>query len=180
MKKVILSLILLFGLMALQAQTQAEAYIKKYDSIAVNIMNTYGIPASIVLGIGLHESGAGTSKICKNYHNHFGVKGRNYNSQGKRVSSYRRFSSDEASYGYFAELISQKKYYPELRGNSDIKLWLRKIKSGGYASSPAWSAQTEAIINKYNLTRYDQPIINWLMPVNKASDSIMIAPDKGE
>ena len=85
MKKVILSLILLLGLMALQAQTQAEAYIKKYDSIAVNIMNTYGIPASIVLGIGLHESGAGTSKICKNYHNHCGVKGRNNNSKGKRV-----------------------------------------------------------------------------------------------
>lgn len=181
MNKVLLSIIPIFCLaLSVSAQKQTDAYIAKYDSLAINIMNTYGIPASIVLGIGIHESGSGTSKLCKNYHNHFGVKGRNINSKGKKVSSYRKFESDLAAYQHFAEMISQKKYYEKLKGSTDVKKWLHAIKAGGYASSPTWIVQVEIIIKKHDLTRFDQPVINWLMPANKVSDSLIVVPNKME
>jgi len=175
-KKISFFILIMLFVSVAKAQTQADNYIKRYDSICVSIMNTHGIPASIVLGIALHESGAGSSKICKNYNNHFGLKGKNVNSKGKKVSSYRKFDSDEESFRYFAEIVSRKKYYPELRGTTDVKKWLHKIKAAGYATSPTWIHQIEAIIKKYDLTRLDQPLINWLMPASKATDTIVPPP----
>ena len=61
---------------SLRAQSAAEVYIARYDSLALEVLNKYGIPASIILGIALVESAAGTSKLCRVNHNHFGVKGR--------------------------------------------------------------------------------------------------------
>jgi uncharacterized FlgJ-related protein len=39
-------------------------------------MHETGIPASIVLGVAMHESGCGNSTIAQNLNNQFGSKGR--------------------------------------------------------------------------------------------------------
>lgn len=87
-------------LFSLQAQSTAEAYINKFDSLAIEIMKTYQIPASLILGIALQESAAGTSKLCRLNHNHFGVKGRVKSPKTKSgyKTSYRKFDSDIAAY----------------------------------------------------------------------------------
>ena len=68
----------------------------------------YDIPASLVLGIALQESGAGTSKLCRVNKNHFGVKTRVKSSKTKSgyVSKYRTFETDEDAFLHFGEMIS--------------------------------------------------------------------------
>jgi flagellum-specific peptidoglycan hydrolase FlgJ len=143
----------------LQAQNNAEKYISRFDSLSVEVMKSYGIPASLVLGIALHESGAGTSKLSQNKHNHFGIKGRVRSSKTKSgyVTTYRKFESDEAAYLFFGEMISKKKYYEPLKDNMDYMEWLKTMKAARYATSSTWIAHVDKVIRRYDLTRFDKP-----------------------
>lgn len=161
-----LILFLFFNAICLHAQSAAEVYISKFDSLAVEVMRNYGIPASLVLGIALQESGAGTSKLCRVNHNHFGVKGRVRSSKTKSgyVTAYRKFESDEDAYLYFGEMISRKKYYIELKGNMNYMKWLKAMKKTGYAKATTWDSHVDKMIKRYDLTRFDfklcVPLIN--------------------
>lgn len=153
-------LIILFlfsGSWYLQAQNPAQIYIDKFDSLAQEVYNTYGIPPSLVLGVALQESGAGNSKLCRINHNHFGIKGKVKSSKTKSgyKSVYKKFESDEAAYLYFGEMISKKKFYPALKGNMDYMKWLKAMKAAKYATSSQWIAHVEKMIKRYDLTRFD-------------------------
>jgi len=147
----------LFSTVFLQAQNTAEVYIAKFDTLAIEVLNKYGIPASIILGIALVESAAGTSKLCRINHNHFGVKGRVKSKKTKSgyTTSYRSFDTDEDSYLYIGKLISGRKYYPALKGNMDYMKWLKTIKASGYARSSSWIPHIDQMIKRYNLVRFD-------------------------
>jgi flagellum-specific peptidoglycan hydrolase FlgJ len=145
MKYLISSIFILFSIVC-SAQNTAQKYISRFDSLAVEVMHQYGIPASIVLGIALQESGAGTSKLCRLRHNHFGIKGK---------STYRSFESDEAAYQFFGEMLSRKKYYNKLKNNMDYMQWLKAMKAGGYAASPSWITHVANMIKRHNLTAFD-------------------------
>ena len=151
-------LFLLISSYSIQAQSAAEVYIARYDSLAIEVLNNYGIPASIILGIALVESAAGTSKLCRINHNHFGVKGRVKSKKTKSgyTSSYRSFDSDEDAYLYIGKLISSRKYYPALKGNMDYMKWLKAIKASGYARSSSWIPHIDMMIKRYNLVRFDK------------------------
>ena len=154
-----LSLILLFLLTSCltQAQSVAEKYIQKFDSLAIEVLVKYEIPASLVLGIALQESAAGTSKLCGVNKNHFGVKTRVKSPKTKSgyVSKYRTFDSDEDAYLHFGEMLSKRKYYLKLKGNMDYMLWLNAMKAAKYATSPHWISRVDTMIKRYNLTRFD-------------------------
>ncbi len=155
--RILTLLFLLFSSLSIYAQSAAEMYIAKFDSLALEVMNSYSMPASLVLGIALHESGAGTSKLCRIKHNHFGTKSKVRSSKSKSgyVYSYRKFESDEAAYLYFGKMISEKKYYLKLKGDMDYLIWLKAMKAAKYATSSLWVSQVEGIIKRYDLTRYD-------------------------
>jgi flagellum-specific peptidoglycan hydrolase FlgJ len=159
----------------MQAQSDAIKYISKFDSLAVEVLNTYGIPASLVLGIALQESGAGTSKLCRVNKNHFGVKTsmKSPNTQSGYSSQYRKFESDEAAYLHFGEMIAKRKYYVKLKGNMDYMLWLKAMKAAKYATSPHWISHVDAMIKRYNLTRFDLPTAFPFLPPTVVSDSIL-------
>ncbi len=161
---------------SLQAQNPAEAYVNKYDSLALEVLNTYSIPASLVLGIALQESGGGTSKLCVTKHNHFGVKGRVKSGKTKSgyVTTYRSFESDEAAYLHFGKMVSGKKYYPGLRNNMDYMKWLKAMKSAKYASSSTWVSRVDNIIRKYDLTRFDTPPSEIIPFAPAVTDSILV------
>ena len=52
----------------------AEAYIKRYQDIAVKEMHRTGVPASITMAQAILESDYGRSKLAENANNHFGIK----------------------------------------------------------------------------------------------------------
>jgi flagellum-specific peptidoglycan hydrolase FlgJ len=156
----------------LKAQSVAGAYIAKFDSLAVEVLNVYGIPASLVLGLALQESAAGTSKICKSKHNHFGLKGRVKSSKTKSgyTTTFLKFETDEECYLYFGDMISKRKYYADLKGNMNYLKWLKAMKSAGYASSSSWISHVDKMIKRYDLTRFDVPAN--ASPVPTLSDTI--------
>jgi len=155
--RVISVLFLLLSSFFLQAQSAGDVYIARYDSLAIEVLNKYEIPASLVLGIAMHESGCGTSKLCLVNHNHFGIKGRVKSSKTKSgyAYAYREFDTDEAAYLYFGEIISHKKYYSRLKGNMDYLKWLKAMKAANYAASPKWISRVDHMIKHYDLTCYD-------------------------
>lgn len=143
------------------AQSQKhQKYIDKYSSIAVTLMHEYRIPASVILGVALVESGAGTSVLSRKFHNHFGIVGKNENAIKKlgRHTRYREFNSDTASFRYFCDLLTKKNFFPELENTSDHSKWVSAIRKSGYASAAGhWQQQVLAVIKNYRLTDFDAP-----------------------
>lgn len=149
--------ILLIRMLALSQDNTAK-YIDKHKTFAIELMREYSIPASVILGVAVVESGAGTSQLSKKFNNHFGIVGKNYNAFDKlgRRSHYKEYESDSASFRHFCEVISRKKFYGKLRTNPDPNLWIAAIKNSGYASAAhTWSKRVNLVIKRFNLTEID-------------------------
>lgn len=149
--------LLFIGLsLSLYAQTTASEYIEKYKEIAIQHMNQQGVPASVILGISMHESANGKSKIAKYLNNHFGIKGKNTSKEIK--SSYRGYDSVTDSYLDFMAAMRRNKKFEALFGkysSYDYYNWVLGIQHGGYAASKLWGSQVLAIIKKYKLYELD-------------------------
>ena len=158
--RISLVILFLFACMLVHPQSAATKYIEKFDVLALEVLRTYDIPASLVLGIALQESAAGTSKLCRTHFNHFGVKGKSPKTKSGYTSAYRKFGSDEEAYLHFGEMISRKKYYSTLKGDMDYMKWLKAMKAANYAASSLWITHVDTMIRRYNLTRFDVPFSN--------------------
>jgi Bax protein len=158
--RLFITIFLLLLTYAVWAQRDIPAYIMRFDSVALDIMQTYGIPASFVLAVAIHESAAGTSKVSLERCNHFGMKGKKHAAKAKSnyVFKYIDFESAEASYYHFANLVTSKKFYESLKGETDPLKWLKALKRTGYAASSKWVGRINHIIQKHNLTEMDKLI----------------------
>ncbi len=166
MKKTVLLTILVISALCVSAQDKtkntSQSYIEKFKDNAIEIMHQSGIPASIILGIAMHESGCGNSAIAKNLNNQFGMKGSGtsvyYKNKKKVHSAYKAYDSILESFDDFARVITEKKKFANLAGQlttTDYVGWVKGIERAGYASSKKWGAQVLGIINKYNLNSLD-------------------------
>ncbi|OFY16284.1 MAG: hypothetical protein A2X11_14745 [Bacteroidetes bacterium GWE2_42_24] len=162
--RLILLTLLFCSAMFAVAQRDVDSYIHRYDSLAVSIMLKHQFPASLLLGLAIHESGAGTSRLSREQCNHFGMKGKAPSSKTKSGYAFKHleFETDEASFFHFAALITNKKFYKDLKGNPDPLIWLKALKRSGYAASAKWVARVNNIIKKYNLTNLDKPLADSL------------------
>ena len=145
---------------AVQAQKSVKRFIKKYEQVAVESMQRHSIPASIILGVSIVESAAGESAIAKALKNFFGVKGKNTNSKEKLgyQSAYREYSSDEASFAHFCEMLKKKKFYLKMKNSTDYRQWLQMMNAASYAEAKQkWIADITATIKKFELYKLDQP-----------------------
>ena len=163
---------LLFASGASFGQTAAAKYVELYKEAAIRIMNENGIPASIVLGIAIHESGSGTSKIARILNNHFGFKGPN---KSKEIqSAYKGYDSVEASYVDFANLLKKRSNFRPLfdqYSSFDYYGWVKGIDHAGYAKSATWASKVIAIIKKYELYQYDNRPADYIDPVSTHLDT---------
>ncbi|MEB0261699.1 MULTISPECIES: glucosaminidase domain-containing protein [unclassified Mucilaginibacter] len=144
------------------AQSAAQSYIEKFKDNAIRIMHETGVPASIILGVAMHESASGKSAIAQNLNNQFGVKGGGgavyYKGNKKVRSAYKKYDNVMASFQDFARIMTERKQFSHLADKLtqyDYKGWAKGIQRGGYASSKKWSAQVLGIINKYDLNDFD-------------------------
>ncbi|MBU0697011.1 MAG: glucosaminidase domain-containing protein [Bacteroidetes bacterium] len=138
------------------SQTATQNYIDENKDLAVELMNTYHIPASIILGVAIHESGSGTSKIARYLNNHFGIKGSN--SSTKIRSAYKGYDEGKDSYQDFINIMQNRSKFAVLfdkYNEYDYRSWAKGIQRGGYAASRTWASQVIAIINYYNLYLLD-------------------------
>src|ERR1700722_10462376 len=98
MKKLLLVTLVLLSAMAASAQKNTPtSYIEQFKEDAIRIMHETGVPASIILGVAMHESGCGNSALAQHLNNQFGVKGGSHNvyyRHNKKVSTaYKRYES---------------------------------------------------------------------------------------
>lgn len=165
MKKFLLFLILAAKAFSVSAQT-TEEYIEEYADLAQDLSEEHHIPASIILGVAIHESAAGKSKIARYLNNHFGFKGKNSNTEIR--SAYRDFPSVDSSYVHFITFLKSRTYFNVLfdkHDQYDFKAWARGIQRGGYARSRTWASQVIALINKYELFQYDNRPEDYIEPI---------------
>lgn len=157
--KFFIVLLLSFVFVAGQAQTSVHKYINKYQDLAVSQMKKFQIPASVIMGVSIIESGAGTSKLAKVFHNHFGVKGSSTDSKQKLgyKSAYKEYASDTSSFDHFCMILQKKKFYDRIKGDPNYSIWLQSMNKANYSEAKdAWVRKITATIKKYKLYELDE------------------------
>lgn len=162
-KTLLITTLLISSVTAFAQKNTSKSYIEQFKNNAIEIMHETGIPASIILGIAMHESGCGNSNVAKNLNNQFGFKGGSttvYYKNNKRVTSaYKKYDSILESFDDFARIITHRRQLGRLSDQLslyDYEKWVKSIQRSGYASSKKWASQVIAIIRKYQLNDLDQ------------------------
>ncbi len=133
--------------------SQTKSYIAKYQKIADSLGAIYEIPSSVILGVAIVESSSGTSKNCKLLNNHFGISGKNSLKKFKNIRSrYKQYLNSTSSYISFCKLITRRKFYPKLKGNTNYFLWVDAISKSKYSEFPTlWKERVISQIIKNKL-----------------------------
>lgn len=146
----------LLGLLLLSvfASAQSKTFVQKFRPLADSLSAEYGIPAAVILGVAIVESGSGTSRNCRLLNNYFGIVGKNNLLKTKGIKSrYKQYPDATASFVGFCNLLAKKKYYKKLKGNMDYKLWTEAISKSGYSEVPAvWRQRINDAIKKNKLS----------------------------
>src|SRR5258707_7809267 len=157
------TLLLASSLFASAQKNTPTGYIEKFKGDAIRIMHETGVPASIVLGVAMHESACGNSILAKNLNNQFGVKGNSrivYYRNNKKVKTlYKRYESVYDSFQDFARIMTERSEFSGLIENLshfDYDKWAHGIQNHGYASDPKWAKGVLRIIKKYQLYNFDE------------------------
>lgn len=143
-------------------------YINQYKDIAKNNMTQYGIPASIILGQGILESGAGTGPLSTLANNHFGIKCHK-EWTGPSVSydddeaqeCFRKYDQPNQSYQDHALFLTTRDRYASLfeLDKNDYAGWAKGLKAAGYATDPKYPDKLIGIIERYQLGKYDSEVL---------------------
>ena len=173
------------------AQNKSKAalnYIEKYKDIAMREMQEYKIPASVTLAQGLLESGYGNSELVKKSNNHFGIKchkdwkgGRTYHDDDEKGECFRVYKTPEESYRDHSKFLSNGQRYAFLFDLkiTDYKGWAKGLKKAGYATLPSYANVLINLIEKYDLTQYDDMVVKGKFKY-KAKDVSKKAKDKSQ
>ena len=169
---------------ALKSLSEADA-VKAVGSLFTADMNKSGILASVSLAQFILESGYGKTELAQNANNCFGMKkslsGNTWSGStwdGKSIytkktqeqnadGSYVTITADFRKYPCIEDSIADhsayllgakngsKDRYAGLKGCKDYKKAAQIIKDGGYATSHTYVQKLVDIIERWNLTQYD-------------------------
>lgn len=148
-------------------QTPAE-YIEKYKNLAMQEMKLYGIPASIKLGQGLLESGAGNSDLAREANNHFGIKCKKnwtgpafYKDDDAKDECFRKYKTVLDSYEDHSQFLKNSQRYESLflLSQDDYKGWAHGLKKAGYATNPKYPQLLIKTIEDNLLFQYDTQVL---------------------
>ena len=173
-----------------QSNQEVLAYIEKYKTIAIQEMKRAKIPASITLAQGIHESGAGTSVLCKNTNNHFGIKchadwtGKGYRHDDDAPKEcFRVYDDPYESFIDHSVFLHGRKWYQPLFALpiNDYKAWAHGLKKAGYATNPKYPQIIIKTIEDFQLWRFDLDstiIIDSTARENTPNDNVVNVPAK--
>jgi len=175
MKKSTILILLFVSAIRLQAQPKSDInnYIKNYKDLAISEMQRIGIPASIKLAQGIHETFAGKSELVLKSNNHFGIKCKTtwkgnkvYHDDDARGECFRSYVSSSDSYIDHSNFLRSGVRYSFLfdYDPTDYKSWAYGLKKAGYATNIRYSQIIIKLIEDYNLNEYT------LIALNKLSE----------
>jgi len=151
-------------------RAEMDAYVKRFAPTAVREQAKFGIPASISLAQGILESASGTSDVCKNSKNHFGIKcfnkkhkkwgkghkGKCWNAHDdKATDHFVIFATDWDSWRRHSTFLSEYDRYRPLFKTTDYKKWAWGLQKAGYATSKTYAVKLIKLIETLNLQRFD-------------------------
>ncbi|RYY55731.1 MAG: LysM peptidoglycan-binding domain-containing protein [Chitinophagaceae bacterium] len=163
-KKILLCLTLAAGI-TLHGQNNEtiEEYIATYKEIAITEMQRTGVPASIKLAQGIHETMAGQSPLVKKSNNHFGIKCKS-NWTGPSVSHtddapnecFRKYDEPQQSYRDHSDFLRNNTRYASLFNLDplDYEGWAKGLKKAGYATNPKYPQIIIKLVEDYHLQDY--------------------------
>jgi LysM repeat protein len=166
--RILFSFLLVICFTAAQAQSPqaVTAYVERYKAIAIEEMKLYGIPASVTLAQGIHESGCGCSALALNSNNHFGIKCHNewggqtyHHDDDLPQECFRVYKCAEESFRDHSEFLKNRARYASLfsLAPTDYRSWARGLKAAGYATNPHYPDIIIKLIEDYKLNQYDKP-----------------------
>jgi flagellum-specific peptidoglycan hydrolase FlgJ len=155
-----------------------ESFIKEIAPYAQEIQASYYILASLIIAQACLESGYGTSKLATEAKNLFGTKG-SYNGKALNVATVEHdekgneytIFADFKMYPTWLESLEDlaDKYkngvswdpnkYKAVIGCSNYKEAAQAVKDAGYATDISYVTKLTDIIEKYDLTKYDEIVI---------------------
>ncbi len=179
-----------FGILWLSAPAQLSPvvleYIKTYKELAIAEMQRTGVPASVKLAQGIHETMAGTSNLVIKSNNHFGIKCKS-NWTGESVSHdddargecFRKYPSAEDSYRDHSDFLKNSQRYASLflLEPTDYKGWANGLKKAGYATNPKYPIIIIKLIEDYQLEDYT---LIALGKMERSTDVAVSAKDPGK
>ena len=173
MKKILLLLTLIYSTVQATGQSydaRVAAYIDQFKDVAMAEQQRCGIPASITLAQGILETAAGTSELCVNAQNHFGIKcksdwkGMTYAyTDDAKDECFRKYKDALTSYKDHSDFLKNSKRYASLfeYAVEDYHSWAKGLKRCGYASNPQYAVKLIQIVEKYNLQHYTKLALNY-------------------
>jgi flagellum-specific peptidoglycan hydrolase FlgJ len=142
-------------------------YIKTFGTIAKEEMRKYKIPASITLAQGILESSSGRSELTRQSNNHFGIKchkgwdGRKvYHDDDRRGECFRAYDNPATSFRDHSLFLVNRDRYKSLfqLKQGDYIAWARGLSRAGYATDRRYPAKLIALIEKYQLDKFDEEV----------------------
>jgi len=146
-----------------QSSPAVKDYIQKFKDIAMSEMMRTGVPASITLAQGIHETEAGRSKLVLKSNNHFGIKCKT-EWKGESVSHdddargecFRKYNDPADSYKDHSDFLKSRAHYASLfqLDPVDFEGWAHGLKKAGYATNPKYPQILIRLIRDYKLHDY--------------------------
>ena len=146
-----------------QDSTAILEYISTYKDLAIQEMQRTGVPASIKLAQGIHETFAGTSDLVRRSNNHFGIKCKDTwtgasvrHTDDARNECFRKYISAIDSYRDHSDFLKNSPRYISLFSlePTDYQDWAYGLKKAGYATNPRYAEVIIKLIEDYNLQDY--------------------------
>ena len=150
---------------------QAKEFINRIGPMMQAEANKRGYKiVSTAIAQAVIEGAAGTSKLARDYHNHFGLKcgskwkGASVNMKTKEEytvgtlttikDNFRAYANDEEGVKGYYDFINTSRY-ANLKTATTPKQYAEFLKADGYATSSSYVNTLVNTVNKYSLDKYD-------------------------
>lgn len=177
LKRILVILPLLASLFAAaQKSDDINTYINTYKQLAMQEMVRTGVPASIKLAQGIHETMAGKSDLVIKSNNHFGIKCKSswtgnkvYHDDDATGECFRSYSAPLDSYMDHSNFLKGSPRYAFLfeLDPADYKAWAFGLKKAGYATNIKYSQIIIKLIEDYNLNQYSLIAMGKMAPADE-------------
>ena len=153
--------------------TPQEQFIASIGEAAVESHEMTGIPASVTIAQAILESYWGSSRLAREANNYFGIKaqtrsgpagmvwldvwevigGRNI-VQRQPFRAYSTIAESFVDHGRF--ILENGRYASALAAKDDARQFARELNRDGYATDPGYAAKLIALMDRYDLYRFDR------------------------
>lgn len=170
--RIVITIIFCFALCTVLAQPPAtiQQYIDQYKELAIKEMKRTGVPASIKLAQGIHETMAGQSPLVLKSNNHFGIKCKTgwngpsvRHTDDARNECFRKYNTAEESYRDHSNFLKGSGRYSSLfeLDPTDYEAWAKGLKAAGYATNPVYAQTLIRLIEEYDLQQYSMVALGY-------------------